>query len=679
MYQQIRSTITLCALAAFIPFVALQAAETRNITIDDLMALKSVKDPRVSPDGDWVAYTATGYDEDEDEDKGTSQIFMVSRDGSETIPLSAPESNASTPRWSPDSKTIAFLAARGGDDAKAQVWLLDRRGGEAQQHTKVTQGVDDYQWSPDSSRMLLTITDMTEVAKARAAAEERGEKLDEERPQPAVIDRLEFKKDYVGYLDRTRPHFYVYAEGDEAPRQVTFGDYDDEDPVWSPDGKTIAFVSNRTDWPDNNDNTDIFTVTVDAKDPAKALKQVTTNPGTDGSPAWSPDGKTIAHVALTAVEKMWYASNHLATIPASGGKATVHTTAIDRNVMDPAYTPDGASIRFVMEDSAEQQLVSMDVATGKISRLVSGEVALGSEFHQGLDGSAVFGLSRLKHPAEIHMLADGALSQLSTVNAGVLNGITLATVENVTFPSAEGVEVEGFLYTPPGYKKGKKIPTILRIHGGPTSQFDFTFDEFAQLYAANGYAVIMTNPRGSTGYGEDFAMALFAQWGVPDFVDVMAGVDYVIDRGIADPKRLGVGGWSYGGILTNYVITKTNRFAGAVTGASEVNFLANYGHDIYQKAWEAELGLPWESPDKWDAINIWNDLKNITTPTLVIGGGEDWNVPILNSEQIYQVLKRRGIDTQLVVYPGEFHGIRRPSFVRDRYGRFLDWYDRTVK
>ncbi|MCA1801516.1 MAG: prolyl oligopeptidase family serine peptidase, partial [Rhodothermaceae bacterium] len=232
---------------------------------------------------------------------------------------------------------------------------------------------------------------------------------------------------------------------------------------------------------------------------------------------------------------------------------------------------------------------------------------------------------------------------------------------------------------PVGYEDGKKYPAILWIHGGPVAQFDHSFDFTPHLFSANGYVVLMINPRGSSGYGQAFSEILFADWGNKDYEDVMAAVDYAIDEGYADPERLGVGGWSYGGILTNYVITKTDRFKGAISGASEALYRSNYGHDHYQLTWELELGLPWETPEKWERISPFNDVANIVTPTLWIGGAEDWNVPILNSEQMYQAMKRLGRETLLVVYPGEHHGIRQPVFQKDRYERYLDWFGRFVK
>ena len=220
--------------------------------------------------------------------------------------------------------------------------------------------------------------------------------------------------------------------------------------------------------------------------------------------------------------------------------------------------------------------------------------------------------------------------------------------------------------------------TIFVLHGGPVSQHDTAFDVWGQYYAANGYIAVLPNPHGSSGYGSDFTYSLNRQWGVPDFEDVDKIADYLVEEGISDGERLGVGGWSYGGILTNYVITKTGRFKGAVSGASEVNHRANYGHDHYQLQWEIEFGLPWENIDAWEDINPFNDIGKITTPTLVMGGHEDWNVPIQNSEQLYQGIKRIGVDTQLVVYPNEHHGIRLPSFQRDRYERYLGWFNKYV-
>ena len=271
------------------------------------------------------------------------------------------------------------------------------------------------------------------------------------------------------------------------------------------------------------------------------------------------------------------------------------------------------------------------------------------------------------------------LSQLTNENKTLLGEVRLSDVENVQFPSTDGTEIEGFIYKPPGFTAGVRYPTLLLIHGGPISQFEMAFDFRAQLFAARGYVVVMTNPRGSSGYGQAFSMEIFADWGNKDTKDVIAGVDYAIEQGYADPNRLGVGGWSYGGILTNYVITKSERFKGAVSGASLGIIAANYGHDHYEKWYEQELGLPWENRAAWEKISSYNDVDKIVTPTLWIGGAVDWNVPIINSEQMYIAMKRMGRETQLVVYPKEHHSIAKPSYRKDVFERYLSWYDKYVR
>lgn len=646
----------------------------RTISADDLLALKSVSDPQISPDGKWVAYTVERVDIEADE--SSTQLFMASIDGKDIVQLTAEDYSASTPRWSPDGLQLGFLAAKGDDEeVKPQVWTLDRRGGESQQYTAVDQGVSDFLWAPDGQKMLLMIRDKTADDLAKDAAEEAGEKA---KPQPYVIDRLQFKRDGVPYLDRSRTHIYVVSEREATPLQLTFGDFDDSQPAWSPDSTNIAFVSNRTEEPDSNDNRDIWVVSTEGDDESRGARLVTKNPGSDYSPSWSNDGKNIAYVSVTEPDLIWYATSHLALVPAAGGEEHVLTTALDRNVGSPVFAADDRSILFVLEDSAEKHLAQFNLASGEVHRLIDGELSV-RQFSLHPSGDIALRVSTPQIPGEIFLSKNGGMEQLSHTNDDLLGEIELAKVRNVTFPSADGTEIEGFIFTPPDYVQGETYPTILRIHGGPVSQYDFSFNRDAQLLAANGYVVVISNPRGSSGYGQDFSAALFAEWGVKDFADVMAAVDYTISEGYADPERLGVGGWSYGGILTNYVITKSDRFEAAISGASEVNYVANYGHDHYQRQWEAELGLPWEDREAWEKISPYNDVDKVTTPTLVMGGKEDWNVPIQNSEQLYQALRRRGIETQLVVYPDESHGISRPSFVLDRYQRYLHWYDLHVK
>lgn len=657
--------VGLLALAA----ASAAAQETRPLEPEDLFELQSVGNPVISRDGGWVAYTVSTTSLEEDSSE--TRIWMASTTDDTVLPMTGEGSSAGNPQWSPDGRYLSFTASR--NDGETQVWALDRRGGEAVQLTHVEQGVSDYAWSPDSSRLALVIRDPEE--------ESEGEDGEDEEARPWVIDRLQFKRDYTGYLDRRRTHLFVQdvAPGAEPEAtQITSGDYDDSDPVWSPDGSLIAFVSNRTGEPDANDNTDIWVVAADNPDAGATLLQITSNPGSDTSPAWSPDGQTIAHVSVTQPEIIWYATNHLAISPATGGPARVLTGRIDRNVNSPRFSPDGGEVLFGLEDSGERHLASIDTSGENFRRLIEGPLSLRG-WSQSDDGQIASLVSVPHLPAEVFYGAGEERRQLTFTNRPWLDELQLAEVENAQFPSADGTEVEGFIFKPPGFDESFRYPTLLRIHGGPVAQYDFAFNFEAQLFAAKGYVVVMTNPRGSSGYGQDFSHAIWADWGVRDFEDVMAGVDYAIGQGYADPDRLGVGGWSYGGILTNYVITKSDRFKGAITGASMALYRANYGHDHYQLEWEGEVGLPWENAETWERMSPFNFVANVVTPTLIMGGDHDWNVPIQNSEQLYQALRRLGVETQLVVYPNEHHGIRKPAFQLDRLERYLAWYDQYVK
>lgn len=640
--------------------------QMRSLTVDDLFQIKSVGSPGISPDGQWVAYTVTTTSlEDE---KSETRIWMIPSSGGEAIPMTAPGYSASNPKWSPDGKYLSFTASK--DDSKTQVWLLNRLGGEAQPLTDVDQGISNYDWSPDGTRLVLAIRDPDE---------KDGDEKESKTQEPWVIDRLQFKRDGVGYLTGSRrTHLYVFDVASKELRQITSGNFDESQAVWSPDGTKIAFVSNRTENPDGNTNRDVWVVRADNTDKGHTLLQVTTNPGADYSPAWSPDGEQIAYVTVTDPELIWYATNHLAVTTLDGSSSQVLTRGLDRNVSEPRFSPDGEAIYFGVEESAEDHLAVIDLNTGAVERIISGQLSTGS-FGFGPNGMIAALISRTDLPREVFLLEHSGLKQLTHTNDEFLSGVQLAEVRNVRFASRDGTEIEGFIYLPPGYDEALRYPTLLRIHGGPVSQYRHSFNFEAQLFAAHGYAVVMTNPRGSSGYGQSFAQALWAEWGNKDYEDVMAGIDYAIEQGIADPDRLGVGGWSYGGILTDHVIAKTDRFKAAITGASEVLYVANYGHDHYQLEWEKELGLPWENRDAWERISPFNHVENIVTPTLIMGGEQDWNVPIQNSEQLYQALKRLGREVQLVVYPGQSHGLRVPSYQKDRLERYLDWYDRYVK
>jgi len=670
------------AMLAAVPLVA-QAQSTapaapaarRNLVVNDFLAIKNVGHAQISPDGKWVAYTVRTLDLAED--KSRTQIWMVPAAGGEAIPLTGPTANSSSPRWSPDGKYLAFLSAR-GEEAKTQIWMLYMGGGEAQQVTDTIQDVDAFEWSPSSDRIALVLQDPSpeEVDAARRAKE--GKKPEKHAQRAWVIDRQQFKWDTVGYLDRRRTHLYVLETASRKLTQVTSGDYDDSEPAWSPDGRFLAFTSNRTPDADANYNTDIWVVAADNPDKGKSLVQVTTNPGADHSPAWSPDGKWIACVSQTDAQALDYATQHLLVAPALGGEARVLTQKLDRNILHPKFSADGRSVLALIEEDGIQPLARIAVANGEITRLTPGRITV-DDFSMNRSGDVALTLGESDQPFEVFALSGGELRRLSHVNDAMLAQVRLGKVEYAKARSKDGVEVAGYITFPPAYNPELRYPTILRPHGGPVEQTGAEFDFTSQLFAANGYVVLQPNYRGSSGYGQAFSQAIFGDWGNKEFADLMTFVDSAVARGIADPDRLGVGSWSYGGILTNYCITKTDRFKAAISGASEVLYITNYGHDHYQRDWNIEIGLPWKNRALWERLSPFNSVEKIVTPTLIMGGDIDWNVPIINSEQLYQALKVLGRTTELVVYPGEYHGFTKPTHLKDRYERYLAWYAKYLK
>ncbi len=472
----------------------------------------------------------------------------------------------------------------------------------------------------------------------------------------------------------------MFDLGKRSLTQVTSGDYDDNQLAWSPDGARLAFASNRSvPDPDATYDINIWTVAADNNDKGAKLTQITTNPGEDVEPSWSPDGKWITYSTRLEPKVFEYATKHLAVISsAGGGEAKVLTKSLDRWVIDPRFSPDGKFIYFIADDDGTQNLCRIPAEGGEITRPIGGRLMVNA-FSVGLSGEVAGQVATIERADEIFTIPGGTLTQVSHVNDALFAQLKLSHGEYVHFKSKDGTAVAGYLYKPVDYVPGTKVPTILRPHGGPVWSYYAEFAHLPQLLAANGYAVLFPNPRGSTGYGQKHSQAIFADWGNKDFQDDMAMVDYAVEQGIADPERLGVGGWSYGGISTNFIITQTTRFKAAISGAGEFLYSTNYGHDHYQRDWEAELGRPWEKKELWEKLSPFYRVTNITTPTLIMGGNIDWNVPIINGEQMYQALRSLGKTAELVVYPDEYHEFATPSHIKDRLERYVAWYGHYVK
>ncbi len=638
----------------------------------DIYKMKKTSDIQVSPDGKWVVYTVTT--DDTAHDGWNDDIWMTSWDGTQTIQLTNSTEDESSPLFSPDGKYISFISARkiGDDDEddandKGQVWLMDRRGGEAKSISDVKSGIKDYCWSPDGKSILLVMKDQdfSDTSKINARL-------------PFVIDRYHFKADYTGYLDRRATHFYLLNIASGNIDTLTSGKYDETSPAFSPDGKQIVFVSNRTEDPDKNENSDIYVM--EAKPGAK-MKQLTTWEGADTDPQWSPDGKTIAYMQSFSNEKFtMFGNDNLAIISKDGGTPKLLSAAVERNITAHQWSKDGNSIATLMDDDRRSSVVLFGLDGKEISRPGNGDRAFVELQLNKATGQWATLLTDPHMPYEVYALENGVTRRLTTFQDDYIKSVSLANVSGFESKSKDGTMVSGILYTPSTASKNKALPLIMYIHGGPVGQDDYEFDMTAQILAEKGFAVAQVNYRGSSGKTNDYIRAIMGDWGDKEVIDINGAVDYLIEKGIADSTKLGIFGWSYGGILTDYCIATNQRFKAASSGAGSALQLSMYGVDQYVTQYNNEIGPPWKNLDKWIKISYaFLHADRINTPTLFMASQNDFNVPVAGAEQMYQALKTTGIPTELVIYPGQNHGIIVPSYIADRWQRYIDWFSKYLK
>ncbi len=653
-----------------------QAPSKRPMAIDDIYRMEEVGNPQISHDGKWVAYTVTSIDREAD--KRQSSIWMVNWEGTENVRLTYGPASCNSPRWSPDGRYLAFLSSRAPDE-KTQVWLLDRRGGEARQLTKLKESLSGYAWSPNGKKLLLEMSlgDDDSAATPSSGATSK-------TPKPIVIDRYHFKEDGEGYLTAaSNNQLYLFdVETEKLEPLTTDRKFNDSGAVWSPDGTRIAYFSKHAADPDLSGSDDIFLI--DAHPGATPQKLENANyPG--GRLAWSPDGKLLAYLQGLEPKYRAYNQNRLAVIALAGGPSRLLGETLDRGVSSPEFTADGSAITFMVTDDRHQYSAEVPVSGGAIERL-SGQNFYILQQSSSAGHTAVTASSDTVAP-EIFALESGKLRQLTSHNGALLSELQLGAVQDISFKSKDGAEIHGMMVKPPSFDPSRKYPTLLWIHGGPNGQdgHALLFNTYPlqverQLFAAHGYVVLAINYRGSNGRGAEFTRSIFADWGNKEVADLLAGVDFAVASGIADPKRLAVGGWSYGGILTDFLIASDSRFKAAISGAGIGNEISMYGSDEYIVQYNNELGPPWESPDTWIKVSYpFFHADRIHTPTLFMGGQADFNVPVAGSEQMYQALRTLGVPTELVVYPGQYHLFTRPSYVYDRLQRYFSWFDLYLK
>ena len=635
----------------------------RPLHPDDLWLLKVTGDARWSPDGTRVAYVVTSHERDGD--RSAQSIWMAAVDGASPPTLFAHGPSTHSPRFSPDGRHLAFVSDRGDGP---QLHLAPLAGGEPVAVTDLAHGVSAPAWSPDSSRIAF-------VAKVGEA---------HDPGQPRVVRSLRSRVDGAGWLDGRRSHVFVLDVASGRCTQVTDGDWDDDQPAWSPDGSTLVFVSDRGDARfDRSFHRDAWTV------PAKGGKarRVTRGQGDAMNPAFSPRGDRIAYLGGEDGDAVWSRPTHVLVVDAEGATAPRSLTAAHDVHAGSRFLITGQlaweserSLLFLGPNRGGVSLFRVDDRGRAVSEVVAGDRAV-TGFDRSAGGRLAFSSTWVSEPSEIWVTAAGGeapIERLSDANGELRRTVTLAKAKRVRSTSPDGTVVESFVVRPPGVPADAKTSLVLDIHGGPHGWNPGTSVGgwmAVQAAAGAGHTVVLPNPRGSAGYGRDFLAACVGEWGGGDADDLLAAVDTLIAKGVVSKSRQYVWGYSFGGFMASWLIGHTKRFRAAVIGAPVVNQVSMLGTtDIPAFSIHETGGLPWERPDEYAKRSPLTYAPDISTPALILHHEGDLRCPVGQGEELFVALRLHGVEAEMVRYPGGFHGIAKPSFVADRTARLLAWF-----